>query len=134
MAETSEQDRLLEAVTSLTNEVRGLSTMLGREYPKRTEMRRTLRNRGINYLLVVLLILLIAQAMTATTISHCFLNADVSQRAPFGCSAMPGYDQAVEQNQTRLSRFFELSNQIESNRLKITELELELEKLKQKNK
>lgn len=131
MTETSERDRLLEAVNNLTTEVRGLRTMLHREYPKRGEMRRIVRSRVFNYFLVAILVLLAAQAMTMTTISHCFLNASVSEGAPVGCSAMPGYDQAVNQNQTRLGRFYELSDQIERNRLKTAELELEIEKLKQ---
>lgn len=134
MAEASERDKLLEAVNELAAEVRGLRSVLRKEYPKRGEMRRTVRTRVVNYFLVALMVLLVAQAMTMTTISHCFLNASASNGAPIGCSAMPGYDQAVEQNQTRLGRFYELSNQIESNRLKVTELELEIEKLKKNNK
>lgn len=132
-----EEKSLLGAVHDLTTEVKALRELLTKDYPKRAEVREDGRQKVRQLIVFTLVTLLLAQLMTMTTISTCFLNA--SDRAPSACNAMPGYRGAVEQGQIRLQRFYELANSIEENKVrseeakaKVAELEIELEKLKQK--
>lgn len=121
-------NELLSAVRELTGEVKSLRKMLAEEYPKRTEMKAVMRRRALIYTAVITLILATAQAMTITTVSHCFLVS--STTPPFGCTIIPGYEQAMKQGDERLKRFQQVNAEMESNRIKLAELELEIEKLK----
>lgn len=131
-----EEKTLLGAVHDLTTEVKALRELLTKEYPKRTEVKEDGRQKVRQLIAFTIVTLFIAQLMTMTTISTCFLNA--SGKAPSACNAMPGYRGAVEQGQVRLNRFYELANSIEENKARseeakarVTQLEIELEKLKQ---
>lgn len=128
VAASMSNSELLTAVRELTEEVKSLRTMLAVEYPKRTEMKSAMRRRAFTYLAVILLILTTTQAMTITTVSHCFLVS--STNPPFGCTVIPGYQDAMKQGEERLRRFQQMNSEVESNRIKLAELELEIEKLK----
>lgn len=121
-------NELLGAVRELTGEVKRLRTMLNEEYPKRVEVRAVMRRKTISYGLTILMVLVAAQIMTMTTVGHCFLISTANP--PFGCTLIPGYSAALKQGDERLRRFYEISENIEDNRVKIAELELEIEKLK----
>lgn len=125
----SSRDELLTAVRELTTEVKNLRSTLHSDYPKRAEVKAVMRRKTVTYGLTILLVLIMAQVMTITTVSHCFLIS--APQVPVGCSIIPGYNDAIKQSEERLKRFYEISGHIEDNRLKIAELELEIEKLKQ---
>jgi hypothetical protein len=111
--ETSEErDELLAAVRGLTEEVRGIHERLDTIYAPRAEVTREGRRRAWRFLALAIVIILISQMMTMTTISYCFLSANV-HGGPF-CSAMPGYSQAIDQNSIRLARFEALLDGIEA--------------------
>lgn len=131
MTKPTEQS-LLAAVNILTDEVRSLRLILAQEYPKRAEVASEGRRRALRYLGATLAILMLAQFMTITTISYCFLGNNIE--IPAACKLIPGYTQAVERGTGQLETFYYLQEQTSSNRAKIAELELEIEKIKQQNK
>lgn len=106
-----ERDDLLEAVRTLTDEVRGIQGRLDRLYAPRAEVTREGRRRAWRFLAVAVVIVLVSQGMTMLTISYCFLNPS-SQNSKF-CGIMPGYGQAVQQSSERLSRFEKILDGVE---------------------
>jgi len=111
--ETSEErDALLEAVRTLTEEVRGIQERLDTIYAPRDEVTREGRKRAWRFLGISIVIVLISQLLTITTISYCFLNAN-GHGGP-ACSVMPGYSRAIEQSDIRLARFERLLDGIEA--------------------
>lgn len=111
--ETSEErDALLEAVRTLTEEVRGIQGRLDTIYAPRDEVTREGRRRAWRFLSISIIIVLISQLLTITTISYCFLNAN--GHGGSACSIMPGYSRAIEQNDIRLARFEALLDGIEA--------------------
>jgi hypothetical protein len=97
-----DKDELLGAVLTLVSEVRDLNEKLAL-YAPRTEVRSTLRSSAWRFFALAVVVILISQVLTMTTISYCFLNANSNARA--ACTVMPGYGEAVRQNNVRLSRF-----------------------------
>lgn len=133
-----DRDDLLEAVRTLTEEVRGLSERLETLYAPREEINREGRRRAWRFLGISIVIILISQFLTMTTISYCFLNANGHGGA--ACSAMPGYAQAIQQSDIRLQRFEALLDGIEatqqnvkSNDKDIADINRRLEALEKKN-
>lgn len=129
-----EESDLLEAVRSLTREVVGLRERLDTLYAPREEVKRESRRRAWRFLGFAVIFILLAQAMTMSTISYCFLSA-TNQRSHF-CHLMPGYGQAVDQSNIRLARFEKILNSIEAtnataeeNRKKVAEIDQRLSKL-----
>lgn len=131
-ADPAEQASLLEAVKGLTQEVRSLRSVLARDYPKREEVTSESRRRAIKYMAASVAILLLAQIMTITTISSCFLG-DVSN-PPGACKLIPKYSGSVKQSNQTMNEFLRLRAESAENRAKVAQLELEVERLKNKSK
>jgi hypothetical protein len=111
--ETSEErDELLAAVRTLTEEVRGIHERLETIYAPRAEVTREGRRRAWRFLGISVIIVLISQMLTITTISYCFLSAN-GHGGP-ACSIMPGYSRAIDQSDIRLSRFEAILDGIET--------------------
>jgi hypothetical protein len=97
-----DRDELLAAVQTLISEVKELNDKMAL-YAPREEVRKTFRTGAWRFLAGAVAIILISQMITTTMISYCFLNATGERRA--ACTFIPGYGQAVEQNDIRLNRF-----------------------------
>ncbi len=122
---------LTEAVNALIVEVRGLNDRLA-FYSPREEVRKDGRKRAWRFFASAMGAVLVAQALTMSTISYCFLDASATYHP--ACSIMPGYTESYEQNQIRLARFNLLLEQIDVNRQDIKRQDLEIEVLKQQQK
>ena len=105
--------------------------MLKREYPKREEVQREGRERAIRYLALSVVILIVAQLMTISTISYCFLP---DKGYPRACRAIPGYGAAVDRGDQQLKVFTEITGQTTENRKKIDELQRQIDQLKNNGK
>lgn len=105
--------------------------MLKKDYPKRDEVARDGRERALRYLALSVVILLIAQIMTITTISYCFLPKN---GYPQTCRAIPGYGNAVDRGEKRVQILTEITGQATENRKKIDELQREIDQLKNNGK
>lgn len=125
------RDDLTQAVHALLEEVKGLRGQLSL-YAPRDEVRREGRSRAWRFLAFAVAIVIVAQAMTMTTISYCFLDAN-NRHKPL-CDAMPGYAQSVDQNEIRLGRFEKVLGAIESNGKRIDDIERRLDALEKRSK
>lgn len=124
-----ERDALTAAVNDLIEEVRALNAKLA-NYPPRDEVRRDGRRRGWRFLGFAIAIILAAQLMTMTTISYCFLDASGEGGRHGACDVLPGYSEAMQQNEIRLARFEMLLTTIEKNKAEIARLNAEVEQIK----
>lgn len=125
--QVKEHDSLIAAVNTLITEVRALNDKM-KYYAPREEVRKEGRSRAWRFLTVSIVTILLAQVMTMTTISYCFLDAS-GQRKP-ACGLMPGYNEALAQSDVRVKRFEYLISEIDRNQAEVQRLNIEVEKLK----
>lgn len=114
---------LTKAVRELVASVRALDSKLKKNYPDREEVRRQGRQRAMQFLAFGLVLVVIANLVTISLVSYCFLapSGTIHQ----GCRAMPGYSRTVDEGQARLARFELLIGQIQKNKMEIHNLKLE---------
>lgn len=131
-----EDNDLLEAVRGLTREVIGLRNRLDTLYAPREEVKRESRRRAWRFLGFAVVFILIAQMLTMSTISYCFLDSGRQSADSKFCSLMPGYDQAVSQGADRIARFESLltgieetNQQAKDNKKRLDDIERRLSKL-----
>jgi hypothetical protein len=103
---------LVEAVNTLMAEVRKLNEQVS-QFPKREEVRSESRTRAWRFLGFAVAIIMASQLLTMSLVSYCFLDANSTHK--MACNAMPGYAEAMQQNNIRLGRFELLLTNIESN-------------------
>lgn len=120
------RDELIAAVRSLITEVQGLSKKLSL-YAPREEVTRESRKRAWRFFSLAVVIVLVSQMLTTTMISYCFLDANNTHK--IACNIIPGYGEAVEQNEVRLGRFERLLTGIESTGDRLDKIEERLDKL-----
>lgn len=125
------RDELTLAVQSLIMEVRQLNSKLAL-YAPREEVKTDSRRRAWRFLGFSVVIVLLAQMLSMTTISYCFLDAN-ADRKPL-CGVMPGYNEALAQGEVRLQRFELLVTTIEKNRVEIEKLNEEVADLQAEQK
>ena len=126
--ETSEErDALLDAVLSLTAEVRGIQERLDTIYAPRDEVTREGRRRAWRFLGLAVVIILVSQALTTTMVSTCFLS--VTGHTPVACRIIPGYGKAMEQSNARLSRFETILDGIEGTNKRVDDIDRRLKAL-----
>lgn len=106
------RDELVAAVNSLMVEVRSLNERMT-EFPRREEVRQESRSRAWRFLAFAVAIVLASQLITMTLVSYCFLDANSTNK--MACAVMPGYSEAMEQNDIRLGRFDLLLRSIADN-------------------
>jgi hypothetical protein len=130
---------LLDAVLSLTKEVRGIQERLDTIYAPREEVAREGRRRAWRFLALAIVIIIVSQGMSMTTISYCFLNPNNQTGSSRVCSLMPGYGQALEQGNARLARFSQLLDGVEAtsarsedNKKRLDDIERRLDALEAK--
>jgi hypothetical protein len=111
---------LLVAVHELTKQVTMLTNRLEKDYPRREEVKHEGRKRMFKALAFGVVLILIAQLITISTISYCFLSPNLEEHR--GCSIIPGYEDANTLGKERLERFLLLIEQIEKNEQEIAEL------------
>lgn len=123
---SEEASELLGEVRRLIVQVQQVNSKL-ELYAPREEVVRDSKLRAWRFLAFAVAIILITQAMTMTTISYCFLDANGDAR-PF-CSTMPGYSEAVQQNDVRLDRFERLLGGIENSQNQLDDIDRRLDQL-----
>lgn len=124
----NDRDDLTAAVHSLIVEVKQLNQKLA-SYAPRAEVQRDSRQRAWKFFGFAVAVIILAQILSMSTISYCFLDADANRRP--ACGIMPGYNEALDQGQIRLQRFELLVTTLEKNRLEIDKLNREIALLKQ---
>lgn len=122
----AKEDDLVTAVRSLIEEVKLLNQKMAL-YAPREEVRRDSRQRAWRFFGFAVVVIVLAQLLSMSTISYCFLNTS-SQNKPM-CSVMPGYNAALRDGEVRLARFELLTTTIDRNRLQIAELQARVDKL-----
>lgn len=115
---------LVGAVKELMAEVRKLNEQM-KHFPRREEVQVDGRKRAWRFLAFAVTIILAAQLITMTLISYCFLDANSTHK--MACSAMPGYVEAMEQNDIRLGRYGSLLDTIEKNQQRIMDNQKDIE-------
>lgn len=120
------RDELIAAVNSLMMEVKQLNIKM-EDFPRREEVRKESRARAWRFLAFAVSIVLASQLITMTLVSYCFLDANSASKPT--CNVMPGYHEAMEQNDIRLARFDLLLRTIESNQNSISATQLEIQSL-----
>jgi len=120
------RDELIAAVRSLIKEVQGLSEKLSL-YAPREEVSRESKMRAWRFFSLAVAIIIASQMLTTTMISYCFLDANNTHKV--ACNAIPGYGEAVEQNEVRLGRFESLLTGVERTSDRLDRIEERLDKL-----
>lgn len=123
---------LVTAVRELTAVVRSLDKKLRTDYLNKHEVKKEGRSRMYKALAFGVVLILIAQVITISTISYCFLGPSGSVHT--SCRIMPGYSAAIDLGNERLARFELLITQIQKNQLQINKLELEVAELQKQQK
>lgn len=123
-------ERVLAAVHELTDEVKKLQTQL-KQYPKREEVKHESRKRAFRFFGTAMVVILISQLLTMTTISYCFLSP-MQNSGRTACSIMPGYDNAIQVGRERQARFELVMSEIELNEARISEIHARLDELEGK--
>jgi uncharacterized protein involved in exopolysaccharide biosynthesis len=131
-----QEDDLLEAVRGLTAEVRTLRDRLETLYAPRAEVKREGQRRAWRFLGFAVAIVIVAQGLSMTTISYCFLSA--SNQTSHYCRLMPGYGRALDQSTERLDRFNRIldglegtATQAEANQRKLEDIDRRLKALEE---
>jgi hypothetical protein len=118
-----EVQRLVTLVTALNNRMT--------QFPDREEVKHEGRSRMIKALVFGVVLILVAQLLTLMTVSYCFLTPQPGDPHRVLCSAIPGYNKALDDGQTRLDRFQLLLGQIALNKKLNREQDIRLEILEQ---
>lgn len=106
-----QEPNLARDVRALITEVRALSDQL-KKFPEREEVRRNYvarqeaRKRVVYFVAFILISFVISYGMAITTVSVCFLSANVSQNT---CSYIPGYEDSMKRNQKLIEQFERLN-------------------------
>lgn len=125
------RDELVDAVNSLLLEVKQLNVRMG-DFPKREEVRHESRTRAWRFLAFAVAIVFASQLITMSLVSYCFLDANSSEKP--ACNVMPGYHEAMNQNNVRLGRFEMLLRTIESNQSSIIETQADIKVMQEEIK
>lgn len=125
----AQHDDLVQAVRSLIEEVKLLNQKMAL-YAPREEVKRDSRQRAWRFFGFAVIVVVLAQMLSMSTISYCFLDANADRKP--ACGVMPGYNTALKEGEVRLARFELLVTTIDKNRLEIEELQARVDKLESK--
>lgn len=125
------RDELVAAVNALRIEVKALNEKI-QERPVRAEVSRDGRNRAWKFFGFAAVVILVSQMINMNLVSYCFLDANGASK-PI-CNSIPGYGEAMRQNDIRLGRFEFVVGAIEENQRTLAETQETIRRLQEEIK
>lgn len=109
------EEQLLRTVQELRRDIASLASALDRDYMKRDEIRRNYTPRDVAWRRFRMLVLVVVGSLflsyfgAITTVSACFLDQPPHASV---CSAIPGYDESMEDNERIMKEFQKIQDML----------------------